>query len=185
MGVGHGRTRVTDLVFQVSSRVIHPDWLTTRVHRRIGKGDWEADIRIIEGGHAISFRAGSVRVVEILIGPEALLPEEGILNRCAIQNERTVSHRLGGEVEYQSCSEVERVDREIYRHLNQEMMLVGAREDLFYQFASSNRFAPGPISRIHLEPMQRGLAVHTFHTFPDEQAIVRIQSLFEPVAPKH
>jgi hypothetical protein len=164
--------------------VIHPDWLTTRVHRRVGQGSWEADIRIIDGGHVIGFRSGSARVSEILINSETVLPEEGILSRSPIQNERTVQFRPGGIVEYQSCCEVERLENEVFHHLEQEMTLEGSRGDLFYRFPSMNRLAPVPITRIHLESMLSGLMVHTFHTFPEENAIVRTQSLFEPIVPR-
>lgn len=184
MGVGHGRSRVTDLAFQVSSRVIHPDWLATRVFRRIGQGVWEADVRIIDGGHAVSFRFGSVRISEVLAGSKMLLPAEGILNRTAIQTECAMNFRPGEEVEYQNCCEVERVDREVFHHLDQEMTLAGSRGDLFFQFAPRHRLMPVPISRIHLEPLKRGLSVQTFHTFPEENAIVRTQSLFEPLTHK-
>jgi hypothetical protein len=161
--------------------VIHPDWLSTRVLRRIGQGAWEADVRIIDGGHMISFRVGSIRISEVLVGSELVLPEEGVLHRSAIQTEGSMSLCPGGRVEYQNCSEVERVDHEVFRHLDQEMTLEGLRGDLFFQFAPRHRLTPTPISRIHLEPLKRGLAVQAFHTFPDESAIVRTQSLFEPL----
>ena len=36
-----------------------------------------------------------------------------------------------------------------------------------------------------VEPRVRGLSVHAFHSFPDERAIIRSQSLFEPRVPRH
>ena len=38
---------------------------------------------------------------------------------------------------------------------------------------------PAPISHIRFEARARGLIIHAFHTFPEERAIVRTQSLFE------
>ena len=40
--------------------------------------------------------------------------------------------------------------------------------------------APAPISHVRYEARARGLIVHAFHTFPEERAIVRSQSLIEP-----
>jgi hypothetical protein len=40
--------------------------------------------------------------------------------------------------------------------------------------------APAPITHLRYEARVKGLTVHAFHTFPDERAVVRTQSLFEP-----
>lgn len=179
MGVSFGRSRVSDLAFQVFHRAIHPDWFAVREHRRITRDGWEADIRIVEGGHALVFRAGRVRLTEVLAGPETALPEPGLLFHSHVRRERSASLRPGDEVEYQACFEVEWVDAEVFAHLCDEMTLDAARNGLFHRFAPSNRMAPAPISHLYLEAGPRGLSVHAFHSFPDERAIVRTQSLFE------
>jgi hypothetical protein len=180
MGVSFGRSRVADLAFQVFARPIHPDWFAVREFRRITQEGWEADIRIIEGGHAIIFRAGPVRLTEVLAGPETHLPEPGLLYHSPIRRDRTTSLRPADAVDYQACFDVERVDPEVFAHLSDEMTLDASRGRLYHRFAPSNRMAPAPISHIHFESRVRGLTVHAFHTFPDERAIVRTQSLFEP-----
>jgi hypothetical protein len=187
MGVSFGRSRVADLTFQVFSRAIHPDWFAVRQHLRVGQDHWEADIRIIEGGHAITFRVGSVRLTEVLAGPETHLPEPGLLFHSPIRRDRSTSLRPGGSLEYQTCSDVERVDPEVFAHLSDEMTLDASRGRLFHRFTPSNRMAAAPISHIRIESRVRGLTVHAFHTFPDERAIVRTQSLFEPrvIQPTH
>jgi hypothetical protein len=180
MGVSFGRSRVADLAFQIFGRTLHPDWFATRGHRRVTREGWEADIRIIEGGHAILFRSGPHRISEILSGPNTILPEPGLLFHSPVRHERSANLQPGGEVEYQTCFEVERVEPEVFKHLSDEMTLDASRDRLFHQFAPSNRMAPAPISHIWIESRVKGLSIHAFHTFPDEHAIVRTQSLFEP-----
>jgi hypothetical protein len=180
MGVSFGRSRVADLAFQVFGRTIHPDWFAVRAHRRVTQDGWEADVRIIEGGHAVIFRAGPVRLAEVLAGPETHLPEPGLLYHSAVRHERSTTLRPGGDVEYQTCFEVERVDPEVFAHLSDEMALDPNRGGLFHRFSPSNRMAPAAISHIRVEAKVRGLTIHAFHSFPDERAIVRTQSLFEP-----
>src|SRR5713226_6957253 len=123
MGVGSGRSSVADLAFHVFNRPLHPDWFATRAFRRVEQTGWEADIRIIEGGHSFVFRSGSVRLTEILSGPETVLPEPGLLFHSRLRRERSTLLRPGGTIEYQSCLEVERVDLEIFRHLCDEITL--------------------------------------------------------------
>src|SRR3954452_2694556 len=102
MGVSFGRSRVADLAFQVFGRTIHPDWFAVRGHRRITQEGWEADVRIIEGGHAILFRVGTQRISEVLSGPNTALPEPGLLYHSPVRHERSTTLRPGGAVEYQT-----------------------------------------------------------------------------------
>ncbi len=179
MGVSSGRLRVSDLSFQVFRRPIHPDWFTTRSFRRLDHRAFSADLRIIEGGHALLFRSGPLCLVEVLAGPETALPEPGLLFHCHIRRERSTHLRPGGVVEYQSCIDVERTDPEVFHHLCDEAALDAGRDFLFHRFQSSNRLAPAPLSHLHIEAQASTLSIHAFHSFPDECAIVRTQSLFE------
>lgn len=179
MGVGQGRSRLDKLIFHVSNRAIHPDWMTTRAFSRVGQSDWSADIRIIEGGHVISFRHDDLVLTEVLAEHETSLPSEGILLRFAVKNDCPTKLRPWRNLEYFTSCEVEKVDDEVFRHLDQEYTLEGLKGDLFHRFASTNRLRPSPLSRVHFEPMSRGIAVHFYHTFPDEKAILRSQALFQ------
>jgi Protein of unknown function DUF2617 len=183
MGVGFGQSRIADLAFQVFKTALHPDWFATRQFRRIEQRDWEADLRVVEGGHAVVFRSGGVRLTEVLAGPDTVLPERGRLFHSTLRHERSALLRPGGTIEYHSCIEVERLDLEVFRHLSDEITLDTAGSRLFHCFRSANRLAPQPISHIRIEAQVRHLTIHAFHTFPDERAIVRTQSLFELKAP--
>jgi hypothetical protein len=184
MGVGFGRSSVADLSFQVFNRSLHPDWFVTREFRRVSQPGWGADLRIIEGGHSIVFSSGSVRLTEILSGPETTLPELGLLFRSHLRRERSTHLRPGGAIEYQSCIEVERMGVEIFGHLCEEIASDVSGDFLFSRFPSSNRLAPQPISHIQINARVRDLSVHSIHTFPEECAVVRTQSLFELHAPR-
>jgi hypothetical protein len=48
-----------------------------------------------------------------------------------------------------------------------------------HRFDSSGRMAMGALSYINFESRNRSLRVQVFHTFPDDYAIVKSQSLFE------
>jgi hypothetical protein len=46
-------------------------------------------------------------------------------------------------------------------------------------FDASGRMALGAISYIYAETRSRSLLVQAFHTFPDDCAVVKCQSVFE------
>jgi hypothetical protein len=173
------RSRVGDLSFQVFGRGLHPDWFAVRAHRRVAVDGWQADVRIIAGGHAIVWRSGDVLLTEVLAGPSTPLPEPGLLFHSPIRHERAAALRPRAGVEYQTCFEVERVDPEVFAHLCDEMTLDAHRDRLFHRSTEADRMAPSAISHLAFESRAKGLLVHAFHSFPVEHAIVRTQSLFE------
>ena len=178
MGVSDGRTKVIDTAFQVFAGTIHPDWFATRRHRRIARPTWFADLRIIDGGHVISWAAGPVRLTEVLCGPETPLPERGLLLQGPASRERSATFRRGGVVEYQTCFDAEQLEPQVFRHLCDELSL-DASKGLFHRFAPPSRLDPCSVSFIRVDARPTGLSVQTFHTFPDDRTIVRTQSLIE------
>jgi hypothetical protein len=127
----------------------------------------------------ILFRCGSVGVTEVLSAPDTPLPEAGLLFQSRLRHERSTLLRPGGTIEYQCCIAVEHVDLPIFRHLCEETRLDSSANGLFHAFFPWNRLAPAPISHIRVGSRVCDLSIQSFHTFPDECAIVRTQSLFE------
>ncbi|MGO9466086.1 MAG: DUF2617 family protein [Isosphaeraceae bacterium] len=179
MGVRFGRSRVTDLAFRVYNRPLHPDWYSTCAFRRIEFRGWRADVRIIEGGHAVIFRSGSICLSEVLCGPETGLPETGLVFHSHVKHERSAALEPGNSIEYHACFEVEQVDAEIFRNLCEEAACDSGPQGLFHSFRPTNRLSPPPISRIHIDSNSRSLSIQVFHSFPEERAIVRTQSRYE------
>jgi hypothetical protein len=165
--------------FHVFARTMHPDWFTLRGFRRLGHDAWQADVRVIEGGHVIQWSSHRARLTEVLAGPETVLPEPGLLFQSKVRNERAASLHPGNGLDYETCFEVERCDEEVFIHLCTEASLDANREGLTVSFAAPNRLEPSAISLIQAESRANRLSIHTFHSFPDELAIVRTHSLFE------
>ena len=59
------------------------------------------------------------------------------------------------------------------------MAAAGKRHGMLHRFDSSGRMALGALSYINFEARNRSLLVQAFHTFPDDYAIVKSQSLFQ------
>jgi hypothetical protein len=84
-----------------------------------------------------------------------------------------------GGARYQVSFSLEPVVPEVFWTFQQELAHDGDREGLLHRFDSSGRIALGALSYINVETRNRSLLVQAFHTFPDDYAIVKSQSLFE------
>lgn len=179
MSLGPGRTRVADLSLRVYTRPLHPDWFRVRAFQRIIRTGWEADLRLIEGGHAILFASGAARVAEVLAPSRDDWPESAA--QASLKAERSIQlHPGGGQVVYQSCFSVERADPQIFEHLCTELEFDARPTDLFHRQRADSRLDAASLSRLRIEVSERSLLVHAFHVLPEERAIIRTQSLFEP-----
>ena len=84
----------------------------------------------------------------------------------------------GGVMYHMNC-ELEPVAPEVFWTFQQELAAGGERQGMLHRFDSSGRMALGALSYINVETRSRHLLVQAFHTFPDDYAIVKSQSLFE------
>ena len=182
MGAGTRGIRVADRTLRVFERALHPEWFSVRAHERFSLGHWEADVRIVEGGHVIVFGGGETRVAEVFGGPETVLPPQGMLLNAPVRRERSVVLHPGGRIVYQACLEVERVDPEVFRHLCEEMIFDARGGRLFHAFPSANRMRPGALSHIRVDRLAAGASIQTFHSFPEDLAVFRSQTLIEIAA---
>jgi uncharacterized protein DUF2617 len=175
------RPKVAELVFQLYSRALHPELFQVHSTRTIQRGDYEATVNITSAGHVVTFRyqgSHGLTFTEVATSAHHPLP----LKR------RLISYRLKGEgadqvcrggARYQFNFQLEPVEPEVFWTFQQELACDGQHQGMLYRFDSSGRMALGALSYINLQARNRSLLVQAFHTFPDDYAIVKSQSLFE------
>jgi len=81
-------------------------------------------------------------------------------------------------VRYQMNFELEPVQPEVFWAYQQELTIDGIRQGMLHRFDSSGRMALGALSYLNVETRNRSMIVQAFHTFPDDYAIVKSESLF-------
>jgi hypothetical protein len=97
-------------------------------------------------------------------------------------------HRLGephteqiecrGGVVYQTSFQLEPADSAMFWMFQQHLACESERRGLLHTFDSSGRLAMGAMSYVNIETRSRSVLVQAFHTFPDDLAIIKSQSLF-------
>jgi hypothetical protein len=172
------RPRIAELVFQLYGRSLHPELFEVHSTRRIERGGYIATVQITNAGHVVTWQYDGITLTEVACSAQHPLP----------QRRRLMSHRLKGAckdhvecrggVAYQVEFSLEPVERETFWTYQKELTQGGAKEGLMHCFEPSGRFGLGAISYINLESRDRSLKVQAFHTFPDDYAIVKSQSVF-------
>lgn len=173
------RPKVAELVFQLYGRGLHPELFEVFCSRKITRGPYTAQIDITSAGHVVNWRYQGLTLTEVATAAHHPLPQRRRLMSYKLRGDRHDRVKCRGGASYSTNFSLEPVDPEVFWTFQQELALDGEREGLLHRFDASGRMALGAISYIHVESRNRSLLVQAFHTFPDDYAIVKSQSLFE------
>ncbi len=173
------RPKIAELIFRVYGRPLHPELFQVLCTRTVNRGDYQARIDITSTGHVVTWRYAGLTLTEVATSAQNPLPTR----------RRLMFHRLRGQMsDYVNCRggacymmnfQLESVEPEVFWTYQQELTLDGLRQGMLHRFDSSGRIALGALSYINIETRSRQLLIQAFHTFPDDYAIVKTQSLFK------
>ena len=179
MGPVFVRPRVAELVFRLYDRPLHPELFDAVAVRRVEANGVRVTARLTPTGHVLEWTDGKATLTELTATDDPDLPEKG----------RRLAHRLGGGrggrcelaggVRYQVSSQVEILPSEQFVRVHEELRADGARKGLVSAGRCGDRLGLAPLGVVIAEALRGGLAVSAFHTFPDELAVVKTQSLIE------
>jgi hypothetical protein len=173
------RPKVAELAFQLYGRPLHPELFHVFETCTIEREKYTAKIDITGAGHVVTWRYAGLTLTEVAASAQHPLPKMRRLLSYGLKGHRTDRVDCRGGVSYQMSFQLEPTDPEVFWTFQQELILQGSQQGLMHRFESSGRVATGALSYIHLESRQRSLLVQAFHTFPDDYAIVKSQSLFQ------
>jgi hypothetical protein len=179
MAVRTARPDVQSLIFRLYCRSVHPELLDACAFARIKKPHYAAEILLCGAGHQVTFRHKAGLLCEVATSIETPLPRHQQVIARRLRGCRSESIRHDAGILYHVSFQVEQLDPEVYMQLHEELLADCARCKLAHQFGSSSRLAPAPLSLVQTEERPGSLLVHAFHTFPDNRAVVKTQSLFE------
>lgn len=173
------RPKVAELAFHVFGRSLHPELFDVYKSADVQRGSYEARIDITSAGHVVTWRRDGQTLTEVAASASQPLPQRRRLKSCRLRGERSERVERPGGIVYQVSFQLETVEPEVFWTVQEELAHDGERQGLLHRFNASGRLALGALSYVHVETRNRSLLVQAFHTFPDDCAIVKSQSLFE------
>lgn len=166
------------MVLCVFERSVHPELIETLCQTTIPVGRNQATLRISRYGHAIEFRTNNRIVTEIATSKFAPLPTLGrMVDRRLIGYRTHMVDSLG--LRYHCSYQLDSVPAEVYLQVHREMEVDARKAILKASLPGSTPSSPDCLSYLMSDLLPEGLVIHSFHTYPDNGAVLRIQTLFE------
>ncbi len=172
------RPKVAELTFQLYGRPLHPELFQVYKARRIERGDYWAKVEITSAGHVITWNYQGFTLTEVATAAHHPLPKRRRLLFHRLGDARNEQIDCRGGVIYQTTFQLEPADSSIFWMFQQHLACECERRGLLHTFDSNGRLAMGAISYVNIETRNRSMLVQAFHTFPDDLAIVKSQSMF-------
>ena len=175
------RPSVKEMIFCLYARPLHPELFDVLACRRVSRDAWTLTACITPSGHVLTWSNGKVCLAETVVSAEHLLPQTGNLIRHRFEGERRGSIAPIAGVSYQMSSQIEILPPEIFRHVHEEILTDGLKRGLLHRHSPHHRLSLTPLGFITVESWKHTLSINTFHTFPNDCAVVKTQSLIEQV----
>lgn len=173
------RPKIAELVFQLYGRALHPELFEVYCSQTVARGDYSATVSITSAGHVVTWRYQGLTLTEVAAAANHPLPQRRRLISYKLKGHRSDRVECRGGAVYRVEFSLEPVEPDVFWTFQKELALDGNRQGMLHRFDSSGRMALGALSYINVESRDRSLLVQAFHTFPDDYAIVKSQSLFE------
>lgn len=179
MSVSIVRPDVAELAYYVFARNLHPELFTICAQTEFRQENYIANVQICDAGHVLTITTRDQVLCEVTTSRESPLPQRKRLFYQRLRGNREESLEFDSGLEYHTSFNIEQLDPETFLHFHEELFADSRQSSLSHHFPAPNRWSPTPMSFLQVESQPQSLLVHAFHTFPDNNAVVKTQSLLE------
>jgi hypothetical protein len=180
MTITYVRPDAADMMLRVFQRTVHPELLDIVGETRLNAGSVTATLRICTDGHSIEVRHGRAAITELAVSRLTPTPRQ-----CCAVERRLIGYRThtvaSGRLQYNCSYQLETVAPDVFLQLHRELEVDARKSTLSISLPGAQKTSPRCLSFLSCDLLRNGIVVHSYHTFPGNGAILRIQSLFELV----
>lgn len=166
-------------MFHLYGRSLHPELFEIHSSREVERGGYTARVEITSAGHLITWRYEGVTLTEVVAAREHPLPQRRRLMAYRLSGNREDGVKCRGGVRYRTSFTLEPINPELFWMFQNELTRDGERKGLLHRFDKDSRLAIGALGYINVETRSRSMLVQAFHTFPEEFALVKSETVFE------
>jgi hypothetical protein len=172
------RPKIAELVFRLYGRSLHPELFVIHQTRTIERGDYQAKVLITSAGHVVQWRYQGLTLTEVAAAAHHPLPQRRRLMAHRLQGNRSDGLQCRGGIHYEMNFSLEPADPKKFMLYQKELTLQATRQGMLHQFDAGGRLDTGALSYISMQSRDKLFRVQAFHTFPEDSALLKIQSWF-------
>jgi hypothetical protein len=172
------RPRFAELTFQLFERAVHPELFEIHLSRSFVRGKYSVRFDITSSGHITTFSCGQTTLTEVVTSAQAMLPQSRKLFARRLSGKQVEKTESTAGLQYESTFSLEPSNIELFWAFQQQLKQSDQPQGIVKIFDSSGRMAMGAMSYIYPQLRDQTLRVQAFHTFPDDCAIVKSESIF-------
>jgi len=168
---------LTLLLYQ---RTLHPELFKILSAEKVVRRAYEADIWLVEGGHAIMFTAGKNTLSEVIVTNAGPLTDRGQLQSIPCRGEKYHETTVGN-IKYMISTQEEQLTQTLYDATRNEIASYAARRELMTGEVPTTSESGGSLSVLDIERRSHELLVQSFHLFDENQMVIKTQAIIEVI----
>ena len=169
---------LSELTFFIFRRSLHPELFDIYRSRQFFQGDYEVIIWITDCGHVVSVYSGGHCITELICPPEQMLPKRGLVQQFPFRGEKSHKCSWSNDLGYMVNFQVESMSVNLYRQCYEDFTNAGKKRGIFISFPQWAKGDLVPFSYLDYEARRDELQLHAYHAFPEQQRLLKTQSLF-------
>lgn len=176
------RPLTRDLRFQVFKRSIHPELFESLKSRRIVRNGVVMTARLLAEGHVVEFRTDDVTITETVCTRVDLFSSNHELTNSSLLNSRHEQFLLSPKAKFHIGYHAEVLDEGQFKAISEEIAADSRKATISCILDSGGHSDLMPLSYLNIDAVPGAVIVQAFHTYPEERAVLRTQSLLEMTA---
>lgn len=176
---GQTKQRVDDLQFCLYQRALHPELFHIDLVKRITQARYQAEIWVTGLAHVVTVQMGDLILTEVITEENELLPKMGLATAFRFRGERDHAQAFGDDVKYILSTQVERMTPQLFPATHRDYVHYAQDRGLYVAFDEWTHEGLAPFTFLDYDARDHEFHVHAYHAFPDENTLLKTQSIFE------
>lgn len=166
------------MTFSLYRRPLHPELFRIYRSQQFFQGDYEVNIWITGCSHVISVFHSNACITELICRSGQTLPTFGLVERFPFRGEKSYRCPWAKKFKYMMNFQVETMSSNLYRQTHKDLVKIAKKRGIYIPYTQWAQSSLIPFSYIDYEARWEELHLHAFHAFPEQQTVIKTQSLF-------
>lgn len=172
------RPQTAQMAVCLFARPLHPELFDVVERYEHRSEAYHAAVNLTSYGHTIEYHTHDQTVTEVLDWRHTELPRIKRLCLYSTSQSRSLRYRLDSGILVQVCFDCEYLTPDTFRRIQQESWKQASSATLAHAVPETEFDLSPPLSYLNVDPLPEAIGIHAYHLYPDECAIVKMQSLY-------